>query len=70
MSKDETNYETLIKILSLYRLTLEQARQEELNYEVMRFPSDDERGYYDQAYNAIARKDDCVLLPRPARRKG
>ena len=30
MSKDEMNYERLIKILSLYRLTLGQARQEEL----------------------------------------
>lgn len=30
MSKDEVNYERLIKILSLYRLTLGQARQEEL----------------------------------------
>lgn len=29
MSKDEVNYERLIKILSLYRLTLGQARQEE-----------------------------------------
>lgn len=30
MSKDEIKYERLIKILSLYRLTLGQARQEEL----------------------------------------
>lgn len=30
MSKDEITYERLIKILSLYRLTLGQARQEEL----------------------------------------
>ena len=30
LSKDEVNYERLIKILSLYRLTLGQARQEEL----------------------------------------
>jgi hypothetical protein len=30
MSKDEISYERLIKILSLYRLTLGQARQEEL----------------------------------------
>ena len=30
MSKDEVNYERLIKVLSLYRLTLGQARQEEL----------------------------------------
>lgn len=30
ISKDEVNYERLIKILSLYRLTLGQARQEEL----------------------------------------
>ena len=26
-------------------------------------------GYYDQAYNAIARAEDCVLLPRATRRK-
>lgn len=39
------------------------------NCEVMRFPSEDEEGYYDQAYNAIARKEDCVLLPRASRRK-
>lgn len=30
MSRDEVSYERLIKILSLYRLTLGQARQEEL----------------------------------------
>ncbi len=30
VSKDEINYERLIKILSLYRLTLGHARQEEL----------------------------------------
>lgn len=30
VSKDEVNYERLIKVLSLYRLTLGQARQEEL----------------------------------------
>ena len=36
---------------------------------MIRFPSDDEEGYYDQAYNAIAKKEDCVLLPRPVRRK-
>ena len=30
LSKDEVNYERLIKVLSLYRLTLGQARQEEL----------------------------------------
>lgn len=29
-SRDETRYERLIRILSLYRLTLGQARQEEL----------------------------------------
>lgn len=39
------------------------------NCEVMRFPSQDSEGYYDQAYNAIARAEDCVLLPRAARRK-
>ena len=39
------------------------------NYEVMSFPSEDEEGDYDQAYNAIAKKEDCVLLPRAARRK-
>lgn len=27
------------------------------------------KAYYDQAYNAIARKEDCVLLPRASRRK-
>jgi hypothetical protein len=30
LSRDEISYERLIKILSLYRLTLGQARQEEL----------------------------------------
>ena len=30
LSRDELSYERLIKILSLYRLTLGQARQEEL----------------------------------------
>ncbi len=30
MRKDRFNYERLIKVLSLYRLTLGQARQEEL----------------------------------------
>ena len=35
----------------------------------MRFLSDTEEEYYDQAYNAIAKKEDCVLLPRGARRK-
>jgi hypothetical protein len=30
MSRDEVSYERLIKILSLYRITLGQARQEEL----------------------------------------
>lgn len=30
ISKDEVNYERLIKVLSLYRLTMGQARQEEL----------------------------------------
>ena len=30
MGKDEVNYERLIKIFSLYRLTLGQARQEKL----------------------------------------
>ena len=39
------------------------------NYEIMRFPSEDEEAYYDQAYNAIARKEDCILLPRASRRK-
>ena len=33
VSKDEVNYQRLIKVLSLYRLTMGQARQEELvNY--------------------------------------
>ena len=39
------------------------------NCKVMRFLSDTEEEYYDQAYNAIAKKEDCVLLPRGARRK-
>ena len=30
LSKDEVSYQRLIKVLSLYRLTLGQARQEEL----------------------------------------
>lgn len=34
------------------------------NCKVMRFLSDTEEEYYDQAYNAIAKKEDCVLLPR------
>lgn len=39
------------------------------NYEVIRFPSEIEGEYYDQAYNAIAKKEDCVLLPRHLRRR-
>ena len=39
------------------------------NYEMMRFPSEDKEGNYVQAYNAIAKKEDCVLLPRASRRK-
>ena len=39
------------------------------NCKVMRFSSDAEEEHYDQAYNAIAKKEDCVLLPRGARRK-
>ena len=39
------------------------------NYEVIRFLSDGEIEYYDQSYNAIAKKSDCVLLPRASRRK-
>lgn len=39
------------------------------NYEVIRFSPEDEVGYYDQAYNAIARKENCVLLSSPVRRK-
>ena len=35
----------------------------------MRFPSEDKEGNYVQAYNAIAKKEDCVLLPRASRRK-
>jgi hypothetical protein len=37
-------------------------------YDVIEFPSDDEEGVYQQAYNAIAKKENCVLLPRTARR--
>ena len=42
MSKDEITYERLIKILSLYRLTLGQARQEELLEYIFRECSDTE----------------------------
>lgn len=38
------------------------------NYCIQEFPSDDEGGVYEQWYNAIAKKDDCVLLPRTSRR--
>jgi hypothetical protein len=36
MSKDEISYARLIKILSMYRLTLGQARQEELLEYILR----------------------------------
>ena len=37
------------------------------NYEIISFENDD--GYvYEQAYNAIAKKEDCTLLPRSRRR--
>lgn len=39
------------------------------NYKVLRFPLEDTERYYTQEYNAIAKKEDCVLLPRPVRRK-
>lgn len=42
MSRDELTYERLIKLLSLYRLTLGQARQEELLEHVFRECSDTE----------------------------
>lgn len=38
------------------------------NYEV--FECDREGGDYRQLFNAIARKEDCVLLPRSIRRRG
>lgn len=38
------------------------------NYCIQEFPSDDEGGMNEQWYNAIAKKDDCVLLPRTLRR--
>ena len=38
------------------------------DYEVIRFPVDNDK-YYEQAYNAIAKREDCVLLPGSARRK-
>ena len=37
-------------------------------YECEDFPGDDGSIYY-QSYNAIAKKEDCVLLPKNARRK-
>jgi len=38
------------------------------NYMEMEFGFDDGSSYY-QYYNAIAKKEDCVLLPRPLRRR-
>lgn len=38
------------------------------NYMEMEFDFDDGSAYY-QYYNAIAKKEDCVLLPRPLRRR-
>ena len=43
MSKDIARYERLIKILSLYRLTLGQARQEELLEHILKYSEDDEK---------------------------
>lgn len=37
-------------------------------YCIQNFPSNDEKGVYGQWYNAIAKKEDCVLLPRTSRR--
>lgn len=37
-------------------------------YQVMDFTMDDGNHYY-QSYNAIAKKEDCVLLPRSVRRR-
>lgn len=39
------------------------------NYETMQFPTEAEDEFYYQDYNAIAKSEDCVLLPRGARRK-
>lgn len=39
------------------------------NYEEMWFPSENEETDYVQSFNTIAKKTDCVLLPRAARRK-
>lgn len=44
VSKDEVNYQRLIKVLSLYRLTMGQARQEELVNYIL------ENGFNDQEY--------------------
>lgn len=38
-------------------------------YEMLQFETNGD-GYYVQEYNAIAKKEDCVLLPRQTRRKG
>jgi hypothetical protein len=43
LSKDQVKYERLIKILSLYRLTLGQARQEELLEYVLQSQLDEEQ---------------------------
>ncbi len=39
------------------------------NYETFEFPSDNLEETYHQYYNAIAKKDDCVLLPNNQRRR-
>lgn len=39
------------------------------NYQVMRFSGSEGNEYYDQYYNIIAKKENCVLLPRSIRRK-
>lgn len=39
------------------------------HYETMEFGSTDSEEVYYQSYNAIAKKDDCTLLPRSSRRK-
>ena len=43
LSRDQVKYERLIKILSLYRLTLGQARQEELLEYVLQSQLDEEQ---------------------------
>lgn len=38
------------------------------NYQVIEFSTDVQDQVYEQSYNAISRKEDCVLLPRTSRR--